>query len=212
MPFRRIVGLLGLVLRNSVCPSLSLSICFCLSLSLCLSLCLSLKPEVDGFDDLSFRLHPDSDGEVLERRGRSSRCFFLQSVAFGSVDIVVINVGELRAETAKVGFKVLGVVVVHALADDGGKVFLLLLFLDELIEVVVVGGIVRPVARLPVVNVVRVNGLVLSFSTLEFVFGNAQLVNVLECSVKRSFFPFNKLRESILLIVTNAEHLEKKLT
>ena len=96
--------------------------------------------------------------------------------------------GELRTETAKVGFKVLRVVVVYALADDGGKVFLLFLFFDELIEVVIVGGVVRAVPRLPVVNVVRVNGLVLSFSTLEFLFGYAQLVYVLKEFIFVLFF------------------------
>ena len=48
--------------------------------------------QVHRLDDLILRLHPDSDGEVLEGGRRLTR-FLFQSVAFGSVDVVVVNVG-----------------------------------------------------------------------------------------------------------------------
>ena len=71
-------------------------------------------------------------------------------------------------------------VIVDALAHDGGEVFPFGLLPDQLVQVVFVGAVVRSIARLPVVNVVRINGLVLRFATLKLVLGDAQLVNVLK--------------------------------
>jgi hypothetical protein len=59
------------------------------------------------------------------------------------------------------------VIIVDALTDDGGEVFSLCLFCNQLFQVRVVRTQMVAVARLAVVDVVGVNGFVLRFSSLE---------------------------------------------
>ena len=92
----------------------------------------------------------------------------------------MVNVSQLRAQPTKVGLEVFDVILEDALTDDGREAVSFVFLLNELTKVSLFLLVMRAVSRLPVVNVVRVNGLVLLLATLKLVLGYQQLVNVLK--------------------------------